>query len=722
MNTQAAPRIPLTAVLGAAAVTVTAALFVVGLIPLPDFDRLFDEASTGLGAWAYPAVAGFALFETGAFIGLLVPGETAIVVGGVVAASGDVALVPLIGLVWVAATTGDVVSFVLGRRLGRPFLDRHGPRLRLGPERVAYVERFYDRHGGKAILLGRFAGLIRAVSPFLAGSSGLALRGFLPWSAAGALLWAATFTLIGYAFSESFAQAGDAAARVALGAVAIAALAYAAVTVVRARSGRLRSGAAHDAHQDEGAEGADAGPEQGTRDDVEREVHAQIDARETHGGRDRKRRDAQPRAQDRHGGRGGEGGRAVAGRERRVVRDAGERAQLRIGHGRTLPSEAPLEDVRDQRGRAGRDERRAERHGQPAPPDVGAQSEPYQQRALDPPGRQHDEHRGEPRMLEGRGGLDQRAVQVEERRHLRESEVSKAPRLLLVVNGKASGVDGPERTASELASVLQELGADVQTLVTAGEQELWDAMRAAGDRRVVLVGGDGTLHSAANAPLRRLPELALVPAGRANNVARALGIPVGRAAALAVAVLGEARPVDALRVATPDRLEYAVEAVSAGFQAEARSGYTADNSSDLRQGVKALLRALRRYRPYTAALRIGPRRIRSTAAAQVFFSNLPYFGFGFEVDPGADPSDGRFETILLEARGRGRLIWLLGAARRGRHLGKRGVLRVAATQAKLIEPLPLVADAVSLGNATATVSVEPARLRVASPHPVAVAA
>jgi diacylglycerol kinase (ATP) len=284
----------------------------------------------------------------------------------------------------------------------------------------------------------------------------------------------------------------------------------------------------------------------------------------------------------------------------------------------------------------------------------------------------------------------------------------------LVVNGRASGIEAPERAARELAAVLQELGADVRTLVTASEQELWDALRAADGRRVVLVGGDGTLHSAANAPLRRLPELALVPAGRANNIARALGIPVARAAALAVAVRGSARPLDALRVATPDRLEYAVEALSAGFQAEARSGYTAENSSDLRQGVRALMRALRRYRPYTAALRIGERRVRSAKAAQVFFSNLPYFGFGFEVAPGADPSDGRFDAILLEARGRSRLLWLLGAARRGRHLGKRGVLRVAATEARLTEPMPLVADAVPLGTSTATVTLEPARLRVAA--------
>jgi len=283
------------------------------------------------------------------------------------------------------------------------------------------------------------------------------------------------------------------------------------------------------------------------------------------------------------------------------------------------------------------------------------------------------------------------------------------------VNGRASGVESPERTAGELGAVLQELGAQVQTRVTASEQELWDSLRAAGGRRVVLVGGDGTLHSAANAPLRHLPELALVPAGRANNIARALGIPISRIGAAAVAAKAPTRPLDALRVTTPDRLEYALEAVSAGFQADARAGYTADNSSDLLQGAHALLRAFRRYRPYTAALRIDARRIRSTSAAQVFFSNLPYFGFGFEVDPGADPSDGRFETILLEARSRARLLWLLGAARWGRHLGKRGVVRIAASRARLTTPLPLVADAVPLGTATATVSVEHARLRVASP-------
>jgi diacylglycerol kinase (ATP) len=302
----------------------------------------------------------------------------------------------------------------------------------------------------------------------------------------------------------------------------------------------------------------------------------------------------------------------------------------------------------------------------------------------------------------------------------------------VAVNRNASGLEEPEKTAGELVAVLEELGEAAAGVVTGSERELWDVLRSAEelDQRVVLVGGDGTVHAAANAPLRRLPELALVPTGRANNIARALGIPVARGEALAVAAGAPAQPIDALRVATPDRFIYAVEAVSAGFHAEARSGYDAENSADLWQGVKALARAVRRFRPYAASVDLleappasngSASGFRSSDAAQLFFSNLPYFGFGFEVDPGAIPSDGRLEAILIEARGRGRLLRLLAAARRGRHIGRRGVSRVSATRARLTEPLPLVADAVPLGVTTATVSVETARLRVASHHPGATA-
>jgi membrane-associated protein len=705
--------------LATAAVAAAATVAVItGLVPVPDFTGALEDASRTLGIWAYPAVGAFAFLETGAFVGLLVPGETAVVVGGVVAAKGDVELLPLIALVWLAAVAGDVVSFLLGRRLGRPFLERHGPRVRVGPERLGQVERFYARHGGSAVLLGRFVGLVRAVSPFVAGASGLELRRFMPWSLVGTLAWAATFTLVGYGFSESFADSGETAALIALSVALLAAAGYAAVTVLRARSGGAgREPATHEPQRQEGAERAEPRSDERAGDHVEREVHAQIYARERDGGSDHQHGGAKPGAQDRDGGRGGERSRAVAGGERRIARNRGQRAESRIGHRRASSPERLLQDVRDERGGADRGGRRGERHGKAAAPQVGAQAQTREQRSLHPPRGQHDEHGGQPWLLEGRSGFDERTVELDQGRHRREgSQRSTSARLILVVNGRASGIEDPERMADELLAVLEELGADAESAITYSEKQLWEILRFAADSgwRVVLVGGDGTLHAAANAPLARLPELALVPAGRANNIAHGLGIPTEKLEALAVAANAPARPLDALRVATPDRFIYALEAVSAGFQAEARADYRADNSADLRQGLRALGRAIWRYRPYSASVRVDGEAIRSTSAAQLFFSNLPFFGFGFKVAPGADPADGRMDAIVLEARGRTRLLRLLAAARRGRHIGRRGVTRMPATRVKLSEPLPLVADAVPLGNTTATVSVESGRLQVAS--------
>jgi membrane protein DedA with SNARE-associated domain/diacylglycerol kinase family enzyme len=702
----------------AAGLAVVATLLVaVGVIPLPNTDTVLEDASRTLGAWAYPAVAAFAFLETAAFVGLAVPGETAVVVGGVVAERGAVELVPLIGLVWLAAAAGDLVSFLLGRRLGRPFLERHGARLQLGPERLARVDRFYERHGGKAVLLGRFTGLIRAVSPFIAGASGLALRRFVAWSMAGALLWATTFTLVGYGFSESFAESGETAAR--LGAGGVLAIALVLVAATRLRSGSWgRSRRADEPQRREGAERPEARPDQPSGDHVEREVHAQVDTRQGDRRRDRQGPGAQARAEDRHGRGGGEGGGAVARRERGVPRDRGERADVRIGHRRPLAVEGVLEEVRHERGGAGRGERAREGERRPAAPEVRAQPKADQQRSLDPPGREQHEDRRQQRVLESAAGVHERPVDVEQRGHPRSrTHGSKAASLLVAVNGRASGIPDPDRTGRELVAVIEELGEAADAVVTRDEEALWAVLRLGAelDLRVILVGGDGTIHAAANAPLRRLPELALVPSGRANNVARALGIPTNRSEALAVAVGAPAVALDALRVATPDRFVYAVEAVSAGFQADARAEYQADNSADLKQGLRALFRTLRRYKPYGARVELDGDRLSSSDAAQLFLSNLPYFGFGFEVNPGADAADGRLDAILLEAPSRRRLVRLLAAARRGRHIGRRGVRRIAAARARLTQPLPLVADAIPLGNTTATVSVEPARLRVASP-------
>jgi membrane protein DedA with SNARE-associated domain len=219
--------LPLVAVVALAALVLTAS----GTVQLPDLEKALSDLSDALGAWTYALVGGLAFLETGAFIGLVAPGETAIVLGGVVAAQGDISL-PLVLLVaWLAAAAGDFASFLLGRRLGRRFLLTRGPSLGVTVPRLQQVDQFYARHGAKAILIGRFIGLVRAVSPFLAGASGLRTRAFLPWSLLGTAVWASAYTLVGYAFNRSFASAAHV---LTYGALALAVVA-AVVLAVRAR-------------------------------------------------------------------------------------------------------------------------------------------------------------------------------------------------------------------------------------------------------------------------------------------------------------------------------------------------------------------------------------------------------------------------------------------------------------------------------------------------------
>jgi membrane-associated protein len=220
----AAPRVSprvLLAVGGAAAAAFAATAS--GAVPMPDLDGMLTDLSDRLGAWTYALVAVMAFLETGAFVGLIAPGETAVVLGGVVAARGEVDLPAMIALTWAAAALGDLASFTLGRRLGRRFMLARGPRVGITRARLERVEGFFDRHGPKAILAGRFVGLVRAVAPFLAGASNMRLRAFLPWSLLGTAVWSSAFVLIGYAFSSSFSTAAGAFTHGALGLAVVAA-------------------------------------------------------------------------------------------------------------------------------------------------------------------------------------------------------------------------------------------------------------------------------------------------------------------------------------------------------------------------------------------------------------------------------------------------------------------------------------------------------------------
>ncbi|MGN6816758.1 MAG: DedA family protein, partial [Solirubrobacterales bacterium] len=138
-----------------------------------DLQKLLEDISNTLGAWTYLLVGVFAFAETGAFVGLVVPGETVMLLGGAVAGQGAISIYLLIAVAWFAAWLGDTTSFFLGRRLGRNFVLEHGPRVGISHERFEKVEDYFGRHGGKTIFIGRFVSLVRAFAPFIAGSSGM---------------------------------------------------------------------------------------------------------------------------------------------------------------------------------------------------------------------------------------------------------------------------------------------------------------------------------------------------------------------------------------------------------------------------------------------------------------------------------------------------------------------------------------------------------------------
>ena len=201
----------------AGVVAVLIVLYATGLLPsLPNPEKAIEDIAQALGPWTYALVAVAAFLETGAFVGLVAPGETIVIVGGVIAGQGEIELLPLIGLVWFSCVLGDTASFLLGRRLGRGFIVRHGPKVKIDEERLRKVESYFDRHGGKTILIGRFIGLVRALSPFVAGASGLRFGRFIPFSVIGCGLWSSLFSVLGYLFYRSFDRVTAIAGRATL--------------------------------------------------------------------------------------------------------------------------------------------------------------------------------------------------------------------------------------------------------------------------------------------------------------------------------------------------------------------------------------------------------------------------------------------------------------------------------------------------------------------------
>lgn len=177
-----------------------------GVVHLPNFEHLLEDAGQALGKWTYLAVGLLAFLETGAFLGFVAPGETAVIVGGLVAGQGQISLLALIAIVWTCCVLGDLTAFEIGRRLGRGWLLEHGERLKITEERLETVESFLEKRGAVFIVFGRFLGLVRPLIPFTAGASRMPIRRFLPYDVLAAGLWSITFCVLGYLFWRSIDQ------------------------------------------------------------------------------------------------------------------------------------------------------------------------------------------------------------------------------------------------------------------------------------------------------------------------------------------------------------------------------------------------------------------------------------------------------------------------------------------------------------------------------------
>jgi membrane protein DedA with SNARE-associated domain len=154
--------------------------------------------------WGYLIVFVATFLENSVGAGVIVPGETLVIIGGFYARLGELWLPGVAFVAIVGAVLGDNVGYWIGRRYGRGFLERHGRKLFVTPERLEAAEGYYRRHGGKTVFLGRFIPVVRSVGFIVAGVAHMEWRRFILYDVAGAVIWGIGHSLLGYALGASY--------------------------------------------------------------------------------------------------------------------------------------------------------------------------------------------------------------------------------------------------------------------------------------------------------------------------------------------------------------------------------------------------------------------------------------------------------------------------------------------------------------------------------------
>jgi membrane protein DedA with SNARE-associated domain len=161
----------------------------------PHLPGVLHALEPTLNNYGYLAVAGLVLVED---FGVPVPGETVLILGAVYAGSGRLSIVLVVLLGFLGAVVGDNIGFAIGRFGGRRLVERWGRYIFLTPERLDKATAFFERHGGKVIVVARFVEGLRQANGIVAGTTGMHWAKFLAFNALGAALWVGVWSAVGY--------------------------------------------------------------------------------------------------------------------------------------------------------------------------------------------------------------------------------------------------------------------------------------------------------------------------------------------------------------------------------------------------------------------------------------------------------------------------------------------------------------------------------------------
>ena len=158
----------------------------------------------GLVQWGgYIALAIIVFTETGLMIGFFLPGDSLLVTAGLFAAKGDLNIVWLNLLLMFCAVTGDATGYYIGKKLG-PALFRKEDSLLFKKKHLIATHEFYERHGGKTIIIARFVPVIRTFAPVVAGMANMGYRRFALFNIIGGVAWVFSMTMLGYLLVTMF--------------------------------------------------------------------------------------------------------------------------------------------------------------------------------------------------------------------------------------------------------------------------------------------------------------------------------------------------------------------------------------------------------------------------------------------------------------------------------------------------------------------------------------